>query len=57
MDYINSWIELYLAGCTLEWSHDTHAWFPVTEEPYVGDGKYYREIIINEPPVILRKPK
>ena len=39
-----TWIELYLQGYALEWSTDGKHWLPIIEEPYAGDGKYYRRI-------------
>lgn len=39
---VYTWIELYLQGYTLEWSLNFKDWFPITEEPFTGDGKYYR---------------
>lgn len=39
----HNWMELHLTGVELERSRDKENWFPiVVEEPYVGDGYYYR---------------
>lgn len=43
MTNCESWIEAYVSGSELEWSYDKIHWFPLTCEPVLGDGKYYRE--------------
>lgn len=45
------WIELYLQGYSLEYSKDGQHWAPIYEEPYAGDGNYYRRAL-NEPHLI-----
>lgn len=44
MTTAHTWIEEYLEGYTLEWSANYKDWYPVTEEPHAGDGKYYRRL-------------
>lgn len=44
MNHETSWMELHLAGVELERSSDGINWYPITvEEPFAGDGYYYRK--------------
>jgi len=39
-----NWVQAYLEGKVLERSRDKITWYPISvEEPYAGDGWYYRE--------------
>ena len=38
-----TFLELYNDGKELEWSYDKITWHPLTEEPIIGDGRWYRE--------------